>query len=201
MRHERPQLKRSVRQPTITGKHLKAANPFQRVTVNESPKGLEIVISARRSVLITLVYGLLIAIWGIVEYILIHSYFSYWHGENISDSKTALLSFLVAFTLFGAFGIYAWFYNVVGKERILIRYRTLSMKQEVWGFGITWKYDLSQVSNLRISIKERFFQIFSYSIAFDYKNDIYHFASFVTEPEAQIIIDELQKHLVTTGSV
>lgn len=173
---------------------MNPVSPSQSITINESPLGIEIVIPARRNLFITMSYPLMIIIWGIVAYFIMSSYFG---DENGSD-KSALLVGLAICSLFGALVTYTWFFNLVGKERILINHQALSIKLDIYGYGISRKFDLRLISNFRPEERRGaltpFISGHYRKIAFDYKNDVHGFGVFYDEREAQAITNKLQMH-------
>jgi hypothetical protein len=185
-----------IRKQPLLEKPMDSASPSQRITSHESPFGLEIVIPASRNPSVTLFYPLMIITWGIVAYFLISSYFDIEYNGN----KNILLFGLVICSLFCTMFIYFLIYNFVGKERILVKHPTLSVKTDVHGYGITRKYDIRQISNLRTEVRVSSFALFvpehNSKISFDYKGDTYGFGVFYDEAEAQAVINKLQMHHV-----
>lgn len=167
----------------------------QRITVNESPAEFEVVISASRNPSITISYPLMIIIWGIVAYSILSSYFD---NENGSD-KSFLLVGLVMCSLFSVMIIYTWIFNLVGKERIRINHQALSVKLDIYGFGINRTYDLRHVSNFRHEERRGSFTPFLpghyRKIVFNYKDDTCGFGVFHNEIEAQAIVNKFKLYL------
>lgn len=168
---------------------------MQKITVNESPGELEIVISARRNPSITISYPLMIIIWGIVAYSILSSYFD---NENASD-KIVLMVGLVMCALFSVMIIHTWIFNLVGKERIRINHQALSVKLDIHGFGITRNYDLRHVSKFRHEERRGSFTPFLpghyRKIVFSYKDDTCGFGVFHDEIEAQAITHKFKLYL------
>lgn len=166
----------------------------QRITINESPPGLEIVISSSRNPTITMAYPILIILWGVVAYSILSSYLD---NENGSDKSALLVGLAICF-LFSALIIHSWIFNLVGKERILINQKNISIKLDIYGFGITRKYDLRHVSKFRPEERRGSFTPFLpghyRKIVFNYKDDTCGFGVFHNEAEAQDIINKLQMH-------
>lgn len=164
----------------------------QRITIHESPAEFEIVISSSRNPSITISYPLMIIIWGIVAYSILSSYYS---NESGSD-KIFLLVGLAMCSLFSVMIIHTWIFNLVGKERIRINHQGLSVKLDIYGFGINRTYDLRHVSKFRHEERRGSFTPFLpghyRKIVFNYKDDTCGFGVFHDETEAQAIIDKLR---------
>jgi len=173
---------------------MNPVSPSQKITINESPPGIEIVIPASRNPFITMSYPLMIIIWGIVAYSILSGYFD---NENSTDKMTLLVGLLIS-SLFGAMIIHSWIFNLVGKERIFINHKTLSVKLDIYGYGITKKYDIRHISNFRPEERRGSLTPFLpghyRKIVFNYKDDVHGFGVFYDETEAQAITNKLQMH-------
>ena len=173
---------------------MNPVSPSQNITINESPLGIGIVIPASRNLFITMAYPLMIIIWVIVAYSILSDFFD---NEN-SSNKTALLFGLAICSLFGAMIIHSWIFNFVGKERIFINHKTLSVKLDIYGYGITKKYDIRHISNFRPEERRGSFTPFLpghyRKIVFNYKDDVHGFGVFYDETEAQAITNKLKMH-------
>jgi hypothetical protein len=61
-----------------------------------------------------------------------------------------ILAWFVVWTVGGVVALYAWLWQVMGKETVTVRGTTLSMRREIRGFGIGKDYDLMQINDLRL---------------------------------------------------
>ena len=175
--------------------------PSRRSTIHDSPSGLEIVIPARRNFFTIAFIGFWLIGWACGEVFAIRQLFVV--GKSPDFPGLFLLAWLGGWTVGGGFAIYAWLWTVVGKERIILRPGTLATKREVLGFGRSREYDLSHVSNVRISQQShnpfdfgsgmRSLGIGGGMIAFDYGAKTFRFGASIDEVEAEDIVEELKK--------
>ncbi len=173
--------------------------PSRRSIVLDSPNGLEIIIPARKNFFTIAFVGFWLIGWGCGEVFAIRQLFFVEKGPNFPG--LFLMAWLGAWTVGGGFAIFAWLWTVAGKERIILKPGTLSIKREVVGFGRNREYDLSHVSNVRISPQSynpfdfssgmKFWGIGGGLIAFDYGAKTFRFGTSVDESEAQDIVKEL----------
>jgi hypothetical protein len=112
-----------------------------------------------------------------------------------------LLFWIVGWTLGGGFAAFAWLWMLAGRERVLLRLRTLAIRREVFGLGWTREYDLAHVRNMRASSGS--YDPFGWgagarvwglsgSVVFDYGAKSVRFAASVDEPEAVQIVRNLK---------
>ena len=71
--------------------------------------------------------------------------------SGTDGAKPFLLVWLAGWTFAGGFAALTWLWMLAGRERILLRPRTLAVRREVFGVGRTREYDLAHVRNLRVS--------------------------------------------------
>ena len=132
--------------------------------------------------------------WVVVGYSIISGYFD---NEN-TGNKSALLVGIAMCIFFGAMIIHSWIYNLVGKERILLNHKTLSVKLDIYGYGITRKYDIRHISNFRPEERRGSLTPFLpghyRKIVFNYKDDVHGFGVFYDEAEAYSIINKIKMH-------
>lgn len=102
-----------------------------RATIAGGPQGLEIIIPARRHLVVLLFLGVWLVGWLMGEVSAI--------GQVLSGRSTGSEGFLLFWLLFwtagGGFAGYLWLWMLVGKERILMGPSTLTMKHDVLGLG------------------------------------------------------------------
>lgn len=173
-----------------------------RATITGGPEGLEIIIPARRHLLVLLFLGVWLVGWLMGELTAIAQMFSGRPG----GPEGFLLIWLVFWTLGGGFAGYVWLWMLAGKERILMGTSTLSMKRDVLGLGRTRTYGLYKIRSLRVAAQPtgpgdaaaalRLSGLAGGLIAFDYEGKTIRFGAAIDEPEAQAIVERMKQRYV-----
>jgi len=170
-----------------------------RATITGGPEGLEIVIPARRHLLVLLFLGVWLVGWLMGEMTAIAHLFS---GRS-SGPEGFILIWLVFWTLGGGFAAYIWLWMLVGKERILIGTSTLHVKRDVLGLGRTRTYELYKIRNLRVAPQPtgprdagaafRLSGLAGGLIAFECEGKTIRFGAAIDEPEGQMIVERMKQ--------
>jgi hypothetical protein len=123
-------------------------------------------------------------------------------GVKDTGALTFLSAWFIAWTIGGGFAIYIWLWNIAGKERITINNLSLTVKRELFSYGREKEYEITHISNLRVSAQP--FNPFNFSaslqfwgvgggvLAFDYGARTYRFGGGVDEAEANHIIERIK---------
>jgi hypothetical protein len=169
-----------------------------RVTVAGGPDGLGLLIPPKRNWFIILFMGFWLSVWGVCE-IMIPTQFI--KGEIPGITVVFLLAWLGAWTVGGAFAIYLWLWNLMGRQIITIHGHTLTTRRDIGGYGFDKEYDLTQVRDLRVSAKGFNALDFSASldflglggglIAFDYGAKTYRLGAGLDEAEAKFVVRKI----------
>ncbi|SKB00362.1 hypothetical protein SAMN02745166_03128 [Prosthecobacter debontii] len=116
-----------------------------------------------------------------------------------------MLVWFCFWTVGGAFAIYTWLWLVKGCEVVTISATALSIKNEIFRYGRTKHYDVSEIRDLRISPLVynpydfrsglAFWGIGGGAIAFDYGFKTYRFGAGVDEAEARLILQTITSRL------
>ncbi|MFC4821345.1 hypothetical protein [Dokdonella ginsengisoli] len=118
--------------------------PTMRTKVTPIESGLELEMPARRSVSAVAFSSLWLVIWAVIGY----SFVSYRGGEG-EDSTGGSLAMLLLWSALGAPAIFAWLWNIMGKERLCLSPNRISFRLEMLRMGIGNHYDPSLVRNFR----------------------------------------------------
>ncbi len=175
--------------------------PQMRSTIADTPFGFEIVIPAKRSLFAAAFLGAWLIGWAFGEISVARSLFFEPRGSH--SPELFRLAWLCGWTVGGAFALYAFLWNVAGRERITLNAATLSVRWEAPGVGRTRDFDLGFVSNVRAGMPD----VKAYDalwatkirgadggkIAFDYGAKTIRFGGSLDEAEARLIVDELRK--------
>ena len=117
--------------------------------------------------------------------------------------------FLIFWLLAEIFVLYAWLWNVCGKEIIKSVGNRIIIKNDIFGFGFANQYQISKISKLRASGFYGFADKFNFSrwnisggtITFDYEGKSIRFGLLLDEEEAKEAVRILKKKLnIKAGS-
>jgi hypothetical protein len=152
--------------------------------IKDTSIGYEIIIPPKQSGLIYIDDGLYIIACAVMGILSIISYVTNRSVFNLPETKTGLLFLMVVSFIFCYLSIYAWLWNHVGKEHIIMTRGTLIIKKDIYGYGRKSIYDLSRIRNL--CVRRGF-------ILFNYDSEKIRFGHSITDGEAQFIVNELNK--------
>jgi hypothetical protein len=132
-----------------------------RATITEEPRGLRIVIPARRHALIVLFLGGWLVGWGFGEVFALGGVLSGLGIERVGPFQTPshtsgpalifLAVWLVGWTTGGLWALYTCLWAMVGREIVTASDRAFTIKRDVQGLGRIREYATTQVRNLRVA--------------------------------------------------
>jgi hypothetical protein len=126
--------------------------------------------------------------------------------DTPSPPAVFLVVWFIFWTAGGAYMLYAWAWHLGGQEIIELDDRTLTKKREVFGLGIPKRFNIAEITNLRIlpqslpmrETEERltakmaeFWGLRGGIMAFDHGAKTYRFGFGVDESEAQELMEVL----------
>lgn len=159
-----------------------------RSVITESGGNLNIIIPAnKRGIIVTplFLFGPIILGWLLLKEFS-HNAYLYEHSR-LGGIEWPLMGICLFQTVFF---LYFFLYFLSGKEIIIIDGQFLSVKNDILGFGRLKQYDLNQVKNLRVSIKNLGRGVTT-CLAFDYGAKTFQFALGVDEAELKKILDSI----------
>ena len=125
-------------------------------------------------------------------------------GVAISGIGLFLLAWFAVWTMGGVLAISTFFWQIVGREVIEVRYDSISVRRQMFGLGLARRQYLAEsIRELRVSLppysrnRQRLTIPWSVDggwIAFDYGAKTVRFAGEVDEAEAKQIVAEVQRH-------
>lgn len=170
-----------------------------KATIEESSRGLQIVIPARRRWFVAAFLGVWLCGWATGEVMVPTTFFA--HNAH-ADGNLFLAIWFVAWTIGGGFALYIFFWSLVGHERILLTPSTLSIKRELFGMGRVREYELAHIRDLRVSPSSynpfdfrsslQFWGIGGGVIAFDHGAATVRFGTALEESEAKTIVERVR---------
>ena len=176
------------------------APPRPRASIEEGPRGLEVVIPARRSWLLTGFLAVWLCGWAMGEVTVPRAFFAE-RAEPAAKMFAAV--WLTFWTFGGGFVIYTILWSLAGRERLLVTPSSLSIQREVFGMGRVREYGLTDIRDLRTApIAYNPAATFRSGlqpwtggpglIAFDYGSATIRFGAGLEEGEARSIVERLR---------
>jgi hypothetical protein len=114
-----------------------------------------------------------------------------------------MLAWLGVWTVGGAFAIYAWLWQVMGKEIVTVHGQMFTIRRDIGGFGFDKEYDLVQMRDLRVghlgvnpldfSSSLQLWGVGGGVIAFDYGARTYRFGAGLDEAEAKQVVTAIKQ--------
>ncbi|MBH0179364.1 MAG: hypothetical protein HP491_16255 [Nitrospira sp.] len=114
-----------------------------------------------------------------------------------------MVAWLAVWTVGGVVAIYAWLWQMIGKEMVIVHGQTFTTRRDIGGFGFDKDYDLVQLRNLRaepvgfsplnVSMALQLWGIGGGVIAFDYGATTYRLGAGLDEAEAKQAVTAINK--------
>ncbi len=176
---------------------MRPAAPATRVTIEGGPEGLEIVIPAKRNLLVIVLLGVWLVAWFMGTTTALAEAVT----GGIGRIPPILVFWLLLWTAGGIAALYIWLWALAGKERILIGTSTLRMKRDILGFGRTRVYELRRIGKLQVvpqsagshnrDIAFRFSGLVGGAIEFEYELRAIRFGFSLDEAEARTVVERM----------
>jgi hypothetical protein len=170
-----------------------------RSQIEDTPSGLRITIPAKKNYFLILFLAFWLVGWAFGEVTALAQVLN----PESDAPKLFMLVWLGGWTVGGAFAIYAWLWNVKGKEIINISSLELQHIRSMPVFKRSKEYDLSAVSKLRAQAPGsslfgaqngmEFWGISGGSVVFDYGHSTHKFGVQLDEAEAIHIVNAINK--------
>ena len=177
-----------------------------RVTITDASGELRIVIPCGRSLFVICFLGFWICCWAVAE-VMVPAQFL--NGNAPLEGKSLMFAWLGVWTVVGLLAIYAWLWQVMGKEIIAVHEQTFKIRRDTGGFGFDKAYDLPQMRDLRVapvgfnplnvSTTLQLWGIGGGVIAFEYGAKTRRFGAGLDEAEAKQVVDALKRRLTISA--
>jgi hypothetical protein len=182
---------------------VKVESPKPRFTVTTNRRQTRVEIPARRSWFLWSHLTVFLGFWAIGEIV---APISLLRDDTPSKQLVFVAIWFLVWTAAGAYVIYAWAWHLGGQEIIELDDRMLTKKRELFGLGIPKKFNVAEITNLRIlpqslpmrdteeritAMMAEFWGLRGGIMAFDHGAKTYRFGFGVDEPEAQQIMEAL----------
>ena len=182
---------------------MKAGPPKPQFTVLRDRRQIRVEIPPKRRWGLWVLLTVFLGFWVVGE---VAPLLSFLGDDTPSPPAIFLVIWFVFWTAAGAYMLYAWAWHLGGREVIKLDDRTLTKKRELFGLGIPRKFNIAEITNLRIlpqslpmreteerltAMMAEFWGLRGGIMAFDYGAKTYRFGFGVDEPEAQELMEVL----------
>ncbi|MDF0667027.1 MAG: hypothetical protein P0119_13260 [Nitrospira sp.] len=175
-----------------------------RITIADTSAGLRLVIPGRRSVFVICLLGFWICGWTVAEVMVAIQLLN---GDAPPEGEFFMSAWFSIWTIGGVLAVYAWLWQVMGKEIVIVLGQTFKTRRDVGGFGFDKDYDLLQMRDLRVwragfnpldfSSSLQLWGIGGGVIAFDYGAKTHRFGAGLDEAEAEQVVTAItQRHRI-----
>lgn len=185
----------------------KIQSSASRITVTDTPGEIRIIIPGRRSWFVICVLGFWICCWAVAE-VMVASQFL--NGDAPPEGELFMLVWFGVWTVSGMLAIYAWLWQVFGKEIAIVRGQMFKTRRDIGGFGFDQEYDLFHVRDLRVgqvafnplelSSSFQLWGIGGGVIVFDYGAKTHRFGVGLDEVEAKQAVTAIKSHRIQAGT-
>ena len=177
----------------------------KRAVVKQYSEGVEVIIPARKSLLVNFVLMLWMAGWAYGEV----SILSKLVNASGQPPDAILVFWIVGWTLGGLFAVFMWLWNNRGREIIRISEHELKHSREYVFFSRSRSYGAGLISNLRLNPLSdadlelnggmEFWGLTGGTIAFDYQQNTQKLGLGLNEDEAADIIKTILSRFESLG--
>ncbi|MDF0674985.1 MAG: hypothetical protein P0120_11715 [Nitrospira sp.] len=175
-----------------------------RITIEDTSGELRIGIPGRRSVFVMCFLGFWICGWAVAEIMVAIQFLN---GDAPPEGEFFMLAWFSIWTIGGVLAVYAWLWQVMGKEIVIVRGQTFKTRRDIGGFGFDKEYDRLQMRELRVgqvgfnpldfSSSLQLWGIGGGVITFDYGAKTYRFGAGLDESEAKQVVAAIkQRHRI-----
>jgi hypothetical protein len=161
--------------------------PQRRSTVQQTAEGVRYEMPPKRHLFALVFLPVWLVGWCIGEIAVIRELL--WaRGANLF-----LIVLLLAWTFGGAFALFAFLWQLAGKDVVIITPDALTVKREIAGFGWAREYDREHVRDLRVASESEdgVSRALAGPIEFAYGSKTYRFGGGIDEEEARMVVVEM----------
>ena len=171
-----------------------------RITITDTSQGLRIVMPCRRSWFVILFLVFWLCGWAVAEVMVANQFLN---GDAPPEGEFFMMTWFGVWTVGGVFAIYAWLWQVMGKEMVTVHGQTFITRRDIGGLGFDKEYDLLQMRDLRVgqvgfnplefSSSLQLWGVGGGVIAFEYGEKTYRFGAGLDEAEAKQAVTAIKK--------
>lgn len=138
--------------------------------------------------------------WAVAE-VLVASQFL--NGDTPPEGELFIAAWFGVWTVGGVVAVYAWLWQLIGKEIVTVHGQTFTRRRDIGGFGFDKEYSLVRMRDLRMRLVassplefSSSFQLWGVgggAIAFDYGEKTFRFGAGLDEAEAKQVVAAIQQ--------
>lgn len=128
-----------------------ATSTAARLQINDTPLGLEIVVSVQRVWPLLLFLSFWLCGWAAGEAAAVKALF---HSKTPIPARLFLLVWLTGWTAGGGFALALWLWMLGGRERITADALRIKVAYELFGKGWVREYEMAKIKNLRLAAED-----------------------------------------------
>ena len=146
--------------------------------------------------------------WAVAEVMVAKQFLN---GDAPPEGELFMLAWFAVWTVGGVFAIYAWLWQVMGKEILTARGQVFAIRRDIGGFGFDKKYDLVRMRDLRVgqvgfspvdfSSSLQLWGVGGGVIAFDHGEKTYRFGAGLDEAEAKQVVTAIKQRFRISESM
>ena len=180
-----------------------------RISIADTAEGLRIVMPCRRSWFVICFLAFWLCGWAVAEVMVANQFM---RGDSPPEGELFMLAWFGVWTVGGVVAIYAWLWQLMGKEILTARGQTFNIRRDIGGFGFDREYNLVQIRDIRIgsvgasplefSSSLQLWGVGGGAIAFDHGERMYRFGAGLDEAEAKQVLTAIkQRFRIPEGSL
>lgn len=178
-----------------------------RISIADTAEGLRIVMPCRRSWFVICFLAFWLCGWAVAEVMVANQFLK---GDSPPEGEWFMLAWFGVWTVGGVIAIYAWLWQMMGKEILTVRGQMFKLRRDIGGFGFDKEYSLIQLRDLRVRPVETNSLEFSSSfqlwgvgggaVAFNHGERMYRFGAGLDEAEANQVVTAIKQRFKIQGS-
>ncbi len=178
-----------------------------RISIADTAEGLRIVMPCRRSWFVICFLAFWLCGWAVAEVMVANQFVN---GDSPPEGEAFMLAWFGVWTAGGGVAIYAWLWQMMGKEILTVRGQMFKLRRDIGGFGLDKEFNLVQMRDLRIgsvgssplefSSSFQLWGVGGGAIAFDHGERMYRFGAGLDEAEANQVLTAIKQRFKIQGS-
>ena len=171
-----------------------------RISIADTAAGLRIIMPCRRSVFVIAFLAFWLCGWVVAEVMVAKQFLT---GDSPPEGELFMLAWFGVWTIGGVVAIYAWLWQMMGKETLTVRGQAFTIRRDIGGFGFDKEYSLIQMRDLRtepvgtspveFSSSFQLWGVGGGVIAFNHRERMYRFGAGLDEAEAIQVVTAIKK--------
>lgn len=127
---------------------VKRPSTDSRISIADTAEGLRIVMPCRRSWFVICFLAFWLCGWAVAEVMVAHQFLK---GDSPPEGELFMVAWFGVWTVGGVVAIYAWLWQLIGKETLTARGQIFTIRRDIGGVGFNKEYNLIHMRDLRIA--------------------------------------------------